>query len=212
MEILFCFIGPSGSGKSTLEATMCKLYPQSFFKVVSLTTRPKRDGEVSGKDYHFLTHAQFNQLESNGKLFQKTDFAGNRYGSTKGEYQRPAKYGILVIEPSSFLAFRAAFEKDFPDKKLRVVFFDVSEACVYSNMRKRGDSEEAIIKRMNSDNIREDFESLRVIADYDIKDDDINNDLPGLFLRLVNNFENKVADSTCECGHEWDHRGVCKNV
>lgn len=57
-------IGPSGVGKGTIITQLLKRY-DIFEFVVSFTTRKPRPGEVDGKDYKFITHAEFQRRIDN---------------------------------------------------------------------------------------------------------------------------------------------------
>jgi len=56
--VLLILAGPAGVGKSTLCDRLVATVP-GFERVITATTRPPRPNEVSGRDYHFLTEAQF---------------------------------------------------------------------------------------------------------------------------------------------------------
>lgn len=69
-------IGESSSGKDSILNELVKRF--GFHKAVSYTTRPMRDGEVDGKDYHFLnSNKQFNHLLNSGQMFEKTEYHTN---------------------------------------------------------------------------------------------------------------------------------------
>lgn len=74
--------GPSGTGKSTLLKKLLAEYPDRFGFSVSHTTRAPRPGETPGVSYHYVTHAQFEQLVSQGAFLEHAQFGGNRYGTT----------------------------------------------------------------------------------------------------------------------------------
>ena len=57
-KYLFVVSGPSGTGKDTVVAKLLGSHPE-IEKTVSATTRTMREGEVNGKNYHFLTKEQF---------------------------------------------------------------------------------------------------------------------------------------------------------
>ncbi len=80
--------GPSGSGKTTLAQLILEKYPQFVFSV-SATTRPPRPNEVPGKDYYFLTEAEFDQeIERNGFVEWERLYSGYRYGTLYRELER----------------------------------------------------------------------------------------------------------------------------
>lgn len=68
--------GPSASGKTT---TCQGLEEQGFWRrLVTVTTRPPRKGEIPGWDYHFLSSEEYDQALVRGLLGEQTVYAGNR--------------------------------------------------------------------------------------------------------------------------------------
>ena len=57
---VFIIIGEAGSGKDMIVSHMSLFYPELFHKMISYTTRPKRDVEKNGDAYHFVTVASRN--------------------------------------------------------------------------------------------------------------------------------------------------------
>jgi len=62
--------GPSGVGKSTVIKKLMARHPNVFGFSLSVTTRPPRAGEVDGKDYHFVTREEFEELQSRGQFVE----------------------------------------------------------------------------------------------------------------------------------------------
>ena len=62
--LLVILSGPSGTGKSTVIREVMRRRP--LFFSVSCTTRPMREGERDGVDYHFITRERFEQLIAEG--------------------------------------------------------------------------------------------------------------------------------------------------
>lgn len=77
--LLIVLSGPSGTGKDVLLSHMKNSEP-SLFYIVTLTTRPKRAGEVEGQDYHFVSSGRFQSLREKGKLLEWAEVYGNLYG------------------------------------------------------------------------------------------------------------------------------------
>jgi guanylate kinase len=65
---------------------------------VSATTRQPRAGEEHGRDYYFLTAAEFAARVSRGEFLEHAEYAGNRYGTPRSELDRPLKALVLEIE------------------------------------------------------------------------------------------------------------------
>lgn len=89
--------GPSGVGKGTLIRGLLEREP-GLQMSVSATTREPREGEVNGREYHFLSRADFDQRVANGEFIERAEYAGNRYGTLRSELDRPADVIVLEIE------------------------------------------------------------------------------------------------------------------
>ncbi len=81
---LFVFSGPSGCGKTTIARAILEQHPDFLFSV-SATTRPKRNGEIHGKDYFFLSREEFENKIANSDLVEWEEIYGNFYGTLKSE-------------------------------------------------------------------------------------------------------------------------------
>jgi len=71
---------PSGTGKSTLARRLVESVPGLRFSV-SYTTRPRRAGEESGREYHFVDRERFEALATSGGLLEWAEVFGQRYGT-----------------------------------------------------------------------------------------------------------------------------------
>lgn len=88
--------GPSLSGKTELSKILQNDY--SYNTVVSVTTRPRREQEVNGIDYHFINESEYSDLN----LIQKTNYNNYNYGVTEKEVLSKQEKPILwVIAPKS---------------------------------------------------------------------------------------------------------------
>ena len=72
--------GASGSGKDTILKWVVSHYPKLHL-IVSCTTRPMRDGEVDGLDYHFVTEEEMMEQILSGEMLEATEFRGWFYGT-----------------------------------------------------------------------------------------------------------------------------------
>jgi guanylate kinase len=80
--LMLVLSSPSGAGKTTLS----RLLLQSDRKVelsISVTTRPRRRGEVNGRDYHFIDRARFDDMVARGELLEWAEVFGHRYGTPR---------------------------------------------------------------------------------------------------------------------------------
>jgi guanylate kinase len=93
---VFVITGPSGAGKGTLIRRL--LERQSELEVaISATTRPQRRGEENGREYWFLSEAEFVQRIEAGEFLEHVEFVGGRYGTLASELDRIAADGRVCI-------------------------------------------------------------------------------------------------------------------
>lgn len=80
--LLFVISGPSGSGKGTALDFIEREFAPGISRCPTFTTRSKRNGERQGKDYHFVTQAEFDQHVADNEIFEFTrTYNDELYGS-----------------------------------------------------------------------------------------------------------------------------------
>ena len=93
--------GPSGAGKGTLIGALVERRPD-LEVAVSATTRPRRPGEVEGRDYYFLTEDEFLARARDGEFLEHVVYvSGRRYGTLRSEVERILRAGrscVLELE------------------------------------------------------------------------------------------------------------------
>jgi guanylate kinase len=102
--------GPSGVGKSTVVARLRADCP-AIWQSVSVTTRPPRATELSGREYHFVSQAEFDAMVERGELLESARFAGHHYGTPRLPVQEQLEIGkpaLLEIDVAGARLVRAA--------------------------------------------------------------------------------------------------------
>lgn len=118
--MIIILIGPSGSGKSTIENEFTRFY--NFKKVTSYTTRSPRDGEINGKDYHFITNEEFEKMIENSEFAEWDEYSQNRlYGTKIADFTEGNK--VVVLTPNGFRQLKKNLP---PDVKMFSVLVDAS--------------------------------------------------------------------------------------
>jgi guanylate kinase len=90
--LIYIISAPSGSGKSTLVNELLKLVPDLDFSI-SYTTRDLRGSEQNGKQYHFVSRKEFEQMIRAGEFLEYANFDGNYYGTARRFLQDAGQQG-----------------------------------------------------------------------------------------------------------------------
>ncbi|MDO4763229.1 MAG: guanylate kinase [Flavobacteriaceae bacterium] len=97
MNKVIIFSAPSGSGKTTLVKHCLGIFPQLEFSI-SATTRSPREGEINGKDYHFLSPEEFRKkISENAFVEYEEVYTDKFYGTLKSEVERIWQNKNIVI-------------------------------------------------------------------------------------------------------------------
>lgn len=96
MPLLVVLSGPSGAGKDAVLSRMRDL-GYSFHYVVTVTTRPKRATESDGKDYWFVTEAEFQKMLRSGELLESAQVYGYWYGVPRQQVKQALREGMDVM-------------------------------------------------------------------------------------------------------------------
>ncbi len=141
--------GPSGSGKSSLMSEMFKSMEDIYFSI-STTTRAKREGEIEGVDYNYISKEEFeNDIE--GSLFLEwAKVHDNYYGTSLKPILEALHNGKLVVFDIDVQGHKIAREK-FGDAITSVFITTPSQDELKSRLLSRGtDSLDVIEKRINN--------------------------------------------------------------
>lgn len=80
--LLIVLSGPSGAGKGAIRSMLQQVRPEIRYGV-SVTTRPKRAGELDGVNYHFVAREDFERLVANGEFIEWAEVYGHLYGTPR---------------------------------------------------------------------------------------------------------------------------------
>ncbi|MFL5617664.1 MAG: guanylate kinase [Gemmatimonadaceae bacterium] len=102
---------PSGGGKTTIARMLLGRRPDLGYSV-SCTTRGPREGEVAGRDYYFISRAEFIAKREQGAFAESAEVHGNLYGTLRAEVDRVMSSGrhvVMDIDVQGAVQFVRAF-------------------------------------------------------------------------------------------------------
>ena len=102
---------PSGGGKTTIARMLLARRPDLGYSV-SCTTRAPRQGEEQGRDYYFMTRAEFIAKREQGAFAESAEVHGNLYGTLRAEVERVLASGrhvVMDIDVQGAVQFIRAF-------------------------------------------------------------------------------------------------------
>ena len=79
--MLVLFMGPTASGKTTLMKKLCNEY--GYKPVVRVTTRERRENEVDGEDYAFISLQKFKEMQGINSFVEVEEYSDNRFYATR---------------------------------------------------------------------------------------------------------------------------------
>jgi len=160
---------PSGAGKTTLVRRLLGRHPE-LAQSVSVTTRAPREGEVDGRDYHFVSRATFDEMVSRGAFAEWAEVHGQRYGTSleKVAEVRPRVKGmVFVIDQQGARQFKARVPE-----AVGVFVLPPSLDVLERRLRGRGtDNEESVARRLRDARVELTHYGL---FDYVVVNDDLD--------------------------------------
>jgi guanylate kinase len=102
---------PSGGGKTTIARMLLGKRPDLGYSV-SCTTRSPRPGEMAGRDYYFMSRAEFIDKREKGEFAESAEVHGNLYGTLRAEVDRVMRDGrhvVMDIDVQGAVQFVRAF-------------------------------------------------------------------------------------------------------
>ena len=145
--LMFILSSPSGAGKTTISHKLLAGDAEICLSV-SATTRPMRPGEVDGKDYHFVSHQEFDRMVANDEFYEWAQVFGHCYGTPKAHIRQGLKDGQDYLFDIDWQGTQQLYQKDQQDV-VRVFLLPPSIEALQQRLTGRGtDSGEVISARM----------------------------------------------------------------
>lgn len=120
--ILIILSGPSGVGKGTIRKQIMKNKDLDLCFSISMTTRSKREKEIDGKDYYFVTREEFLKRLADGCFLEHCEFVGNFYGTPLDKVEELRNQGKNVLLEIEITGATQVLEKLKDDPGLVTIF------------------------------------------------------------------------------------------
>jgi guanylate kinase len=144
---MFVLSSPSGAGKTTLSRMLLKA-DRGVELSVSVTTRPKRHGEVEGRDYHFIDRARFDAMVMAGDHLEWAEVFNHYYGTPRRPVEAALRDGRDVLFDIDWQGTQQLREKA-RDDLVSVFILPPSGKELERRLKTRAqDSHDVIVKRM----------------------------------------------------------------
>jgi guanylate kinase len=127
--------GPSGVGKSTICDEVVKRLDNIYLSV-SVTTRPRSEAEVEGKDYWFISDQEFQERLHKGLLLEHAEVFGHLYGTPRDKVEEAVQAGKDVILEIDVQGAKQA-QAIFPDA-IMIFILPPTEKDLVKRMNDRG--------------------------------------------------------------------------
>jgi guanylate kinase len=139
---------PSGGGKTTIAKELLRRRTDLGYSV-SCTTRSPRVGEVEGRDYYFLSLAEFERRRDAGEFAESAEVHGNMYGTLRSEIERVLSSGRHVVMDIDVQGAQQ-FTRVFPQSVTIFVLPPSAEVLLERLRQRRTESKEQLAKRLQS--------------------------------------------------------------
>ena len=151
---------PSGGGKTAITHLLLERRSDVGYSV-SCTTRVPREGEVNGRDYHFIGREEFLARRSRGEFAECAEVHGHLYGTLRSEVERvlgSGRHVVMDIDVQGAAQFASAFPSS-----VSVFVLPPSAEVLLDRLRARNtESRYSLLKRLRSAVVE-----LRAVDRYD---------------------------------------------
>jgi guanylate kinase len=169
--VIVVLSGPSGSGKSSLTNEILKNIDNCYVSI-STTTRPMRDGEQDGVEYHFVSEEEFLEDIKQNYFLEYATVHGNYYGTSLKPIERALQENKLILFDIDVQGHKAIQER-FHDITTSIFITTPTLKELEARLTSRGtDKEEVIKNRLEMAQVEvshvDEYDFLLINDDFDI--------------------------------------------
>jgi guanylate kinase len=142
--LMLVLSSPSGAGKTTITRQILER-DDNLTISVSVTTRPKRPGEVDGVHYHFIDKAAFDEMVRNDELLEHANVFGNWYGTPRGPVDKTLASGRDVVADVDWQGTQQ-LKASFRDNMVSIFILPPTMDELERRLRGRAQDSEQVVK------------------------------------------------------------------
>ena len=161
--LLIILSGPSGVGKGCVRKEIMKNDKLNLVYSISMTTREKREREEDGKDYYFVSDAEFQKNIDDGNFLEWASFVGHRYGTPKDKVEELRKHGKNVFLEIEINGANQVMSKVHDDRVISIFLMPLSFSALEKRIRKRQTESEEIIQ----ERLQKGMKEMTMTENYD---------------------------------------------
>lgn len=183
--LLIVISGPSGVGKGKISKALVEHFNGWFS--VSVTTREKRDGEIEGKDYFYVTKEEFKEKIKDNDFLEYATYNNNYYGTLKSKLNEKLASKIDVFTELEVKGAKNI--KNIYKDSVLIYILPPSLKELEDRLRGRNtEDEETIQNRMNI--TKEELKQIELF-DYAVINDDLEKTIQKV-INIIESEKNKV--------------------
>lgn len=182
--MLVILSGVAGSGKDTIKKELIKRM-ENVESLPSFTSRSKREGDIEGQTYYFVTKEEFEKMIKQEEFYEYNVHHANYYGTSRKLMNEKIKSGKIIVKDIDVNGTENLIKLFQKDTKVITIFLRVPKEELRKRLENRIDkpSPEEIILRLN----RFDYEESKIgLYDYVIKNNNLEKTVQ-IIMKIIEN-------------------------
>ncbi len=185
--MLVILSGVAGAGKDTVKKELIKRM-ENVETLPSYTSRPKREGDIEGETYNFVTREEFEKMIENGEFYEYDVHHNNYYGTSKKLLNDKIASGKIIVRDIDVNGTEHLQDLLKADTKVVTIFLRVPKEELEKRLQSRIDKPSPAEIRLRLS--RFDYEESKInLYDYVIKNDNLEKTVQIVMTILKNEIE-----------------------
>ena len=169
--MLVILSGVAGAGKDTIKKELIKRF-DNVESLPSYTSRPKREGDVEGQTYNFVTREEFEQKIENGEFYEYDVHHNHYYGTSKKLLNAKIESGKIIVKDIDVNGTEHLKDLLAADTKVVTIFLRVPKEELEERLKERIDKPSPAEIRLRLS--RFEYEESKInLYDYVLKNDNL---------------------------------------